>query len=61
MQMSKGPRGEDQCVVRVGEPCRLCQPGASGPKDCQLAYLVLNDPELRDLLEEKLTRLEEAA
>lgn len=38
---------EPQCVVRVGEPCRLCQPGATGPHDCQLAYLVRDDEDLR--------------
>jgi hypothetical protein len=35
------------CRVRLGEPCRLCVPGASGPEDCGLAYLVLTDPDLR--------------
>jgi hypothetical protein len=45
-----------QCAVRVGEECRLCVPGASGPQDCGLAYLVMTDPELRD----ELARLQAA-
>jgi hypothetical protein len=45
-----------QCAVRVGEECRLCVPGASGPQDCGLAYLVMTDPGLRD----ELARLQAA-
>jgi hypothetical protein len=36
-------------MVRIGEPCRLCFPGASGPGDCGLAYLVRSDEDLRAL------------
>ena len=39
-----------QCPVRVGEPCTLCFPGASGPQDCGLVYLVESDDELREQL-----------
>jgi hypothetical protein len=39
-----------QCPIRRGEPCTLCVPGASGPQDCGLVYLVMSDPELRDRL-----------
>lgn len=35
-----------KCPIRIGEPCTLCYPGASGPADCGLVYLVRNDPEL---------------
>ena len=35
------------CGVRPGEPCRLCVPGATGPGDCGLVYLVMTDPDLR--------------
>jgi len=35
------------CQVRLGEPCRLCMPGATGPQDCGLVYLVMTDPDLR--------------
>ncbi|WP_432842389.1 DUF6767 domain-containing protein [Dactylosporangium sp. CA-092794] len=38
---------EPRCPVRPGEPCTLCQPGATGPQDCGLVYLVMSDPELR--------------
>jgi hypothetical protein len=42
-------RSESQapCKVRLGEPCRLCMPGASGPQDCGVVYLVMTDPDLR--------------
>ena len=39
-----------RCPVRLGEPCTLCFPGASGPQDCGLVYLVQSDPELREEL-----------
>jgi len=38
-----------RCPLRPGDPCSLCQPGASGPQDCGLVYLVMDDPELREL------------
>ena len=38
---------EPQCPIRIGEPCSLCVPGASGPHDCSLVQLVMSDPELR--------------
>jgi hypothetical protein len=52
-------RMPQQCAVRVGEECRLCVPGASGPQDCGLAYLVMTDPELRDELARQQARLAE--
>ena len=33
-------RPEPKCPIRVGDPCSLCFPGASGPQDCGLVYLV---------------------
>lgn len=36
------------CPVRVGEPCRLCVAGASGPADCGLVYLVRSDTDLAE-------------
>jgi hypothetical protein len=41
----------DQCPIRLGEPCRLCFPGAHGPESCGLVWLVMTDPELRAKLE----------
>jgi len=41
---------DPRCPIRLGEPCTLCFPGASGPQDCGLVYLVRSDPELREEL-----------
>ena len=41
-----------RCPIRQGEPCTLCVPGAAGPQDCGLVYLVMSDPDLRDRLHE---------
>ncbi|MFM6851031.1 MAG: DUF6767 domain-containing protein [Terrabacter sp.] len=38
------------CPIRLGEPCSLCVPGATGPQDCGLVYLVQSDPEMREQL-----------
>lgn len=45
-QRTPNPR----CPIRLGEPCTLCFPGARGPQDCGLVYLVQSDPELREEL-----------
>lgn len=37
---------DSRCPIRLGEPCSLCYPGATGPADCGLVYLVRNDPDL---------------
>jgi hypothetical protein len=39
-----------RCPLRPGEPCSLCLPGATGPHDCGLVYLAMDDPELRQAL-----------
>lgn len=39
-----------QCPIRLGEPCSLCVPGAHGPEDCGVVWLVMNDPDLREQL-----------
>ena len=41
---------EAKCPIRPGDPCSLCVPGATGPHDCGLVYLVMSDPDLRDRL-----------
>jgi hypothetical protein len=41
---------EAQCPIRLGEPCSLCSPGATGPQDCGLVYLVMQDRDLREEL-----------
>ena len=40
---------QPKCPIRDGEPCTICQMGVSGPQDCGLVYLVMDDPELREL------------
>jgi hypothetical protein len=47
-----GPRRAPtpRCPIRPGDPCSLCQPGATGPHDCGLVYLVMDDPEMREEL-----------
>lgn len=42
-----------RCPLRNGEPCSLCVPGAHGPQDCQTVRLVMEDPEMREMLREK--------
>jgi len=39
-----------KCPLRPGDPCSLCVPGATGPHDCGLVYLVMDDPELKEQL-----------
>jgi hypothetical protein len=48
-----GSAVEPRCPIRLGEACSLCSPGATGPQDCGLVYLVMEDPDLR----EELTRM----
>lgn len=43
---------EPACPIRPGDPCSLCLPDASGPRDCGLVYLVMSDPDLRERLRE---------
>ncbi|HEX7537310.1 MAG TPA: DUF6767 domain-containing protein [Dermatophilaceae bacterium] len=43
-------RPEPRCPVRPGDACSLCVPGATGPQDCGLVYLVMSDPDLRERL-----------
>lgn len=45
-----------KCPIRPGDACSLCQPGATGPQDCGLVYLVMSDRDLREEL--RLKRLE---
>ena len=58
--MSNQTRGvpEARCPIRPGDPCSLCQPGATGPQDCGLVYLVMSDDDLREALHRN--RLERA-
>jgi len=55
--MTRGP--VPQCPIRVGEPCTLCVPGATGPQDCGLVWLVQDDPEMRAELARRRSGLAE--
>lgn len=50
-----------KCPIRPGDPCTLCVPGATGPQDCGLVYLMMNDPDLVELRKEHLERKKAAA
>ena len=39
---------QPKCPIRDGEPCSLCFPGADGPQNCGLVYLVQSDDDLRE-------------
>ena len=41
-----------KCPLRPGDSCSLCVPGATGPQDCGLVYLVMSDPEMKEQLAE---------
>ncbi|WP_199711195.1 DUF6767 domain-containing protein [Tessaracoccus antarcticus] len=43
-------RPDPKCPLRPGEPCTLCQASVTGPQDCGLVYLIMDDPESRDEL-----------
>jgi hypothetical protein len=45
-------RPELGCPIRIGDACRLCLPGATGPEDCGLVWLVMRDPDLQQPLAE---------
>lgn len=38
---------EARCPLRPADKCSLCFPGANGPQDCGLVYLMREDDELR--------------
>nr|WP_076388109.1 DUF6767 domain-containing protein [Vaginimicrobium propionicum] len=42
-----------RCPLRPDDYCSQCVPGASGPQDCGLVFLVMDDPELKDLYNQK--------
>lgn len=48
--MSTRSTPEALCPIRPGEACTLCFPGANGPKDCGLVYLVQDDEEMAALV-----------
>jgi hypothetical protein len=38
---------QTRCPIR-DDPCGLCLDGVTGPHDCGLVWLVMQDPDLRD-------------
>lgn len=47
---SRSTLPDAKCPIRPGDACSLCYPGATGPQDCGLVYLVMSDPDLREEL-----------
>ncbi len=43
-------RPQPKCPIRAGERCSQCVPGATGPDDCGLVWLVKSDPDMADEL-----------
>ncbi|MEV4492556.1 DUF6767 domain-containing protein [Micromonospora coxensis] len=41
-------RPDAKCPLRPGQPCTLCQLSVTGPQDCGLVRLVMEDDELRE-------------
>lgn len=41
---------QPKCPIRKGDRCSLCVPGATGPQDCGLVWLVKSDPEFAEEL-----------
>ena len=58
MTATPGPRRrpDPRCPLRPDDPCTLCQPGATGPGDCGLVYLMMADEDLRALRTQLLAR-----
>ena len=39
---------EARCPLRPQDKCSLCFPGADGPQNCGLVYLMMTDEDLRE-------------
>ncbi|NLE17131.1 MAG: hypothetical protein GX632_01140 [Propioniciclava sp.] len=50
---------EARCPLRPADKCSLCHPGADGPHNCGLVYLMMNDDELRAVYAEERRRARE--
>ena len=48
-----------RCPLRPADKCSLCHPGADGPHNCGLVYLMMNDDELRAVYAEERRRARE--
>jgi hypothetical protein len=54
-------RPEATCPIRPGDPCTLCFPGADGPQNCGLVWLVMDDEEQRAELHDLTVAQRQAA
>lgn len=54
-------RAMPMCPLRPGDACSLCVPGATGPADCPTVRLVMEDPDLREMLHEKRMAAKQAS
>jgi hypothetical protein len=54
-------RPEAKCPIRPGDPCTLCFPGADGPQNCGLVWLVMDDEEQRAELHDLTVAQRQAA
>jgi len=52
-------RPEPRCPLRPADMCTQCVPGATGPQDCGLVWLVMGDDELRADLHERTVKARE--
>lgn len=50
---------EAKCPLRPADKCSLCFPGADGPANCGLVYLMRDDPDLQELYAEGRRRARE--
>lgn len=48
--MAERSHATARCPLRPMEPCTVCQIGATGPQDCPIVWLVMDDDELREQL-----------
>ena len=58
--MTPRKRPEPKCPIRPGDNCTLCVPGATGPQDCGLVWLVMDDEDLRAELHERTVEARQA-
>lgn len=49
-------RPEPRCPLRPADMCTQCVPGATGPQDCGLVWLVMGDDDLRADLHERTVK-----
>ncbi len=49
--MAKNVSTRAKCPLQPGQPCNLCNADAyNGPQDCPLVAIVMEDPDLKELM-----------